>query len=126
MVQVGEVRAGDARDVDMKARGEPAGGLGWTEADAEKARTGYGRVHEGLAPLLRDGVDITDARVQELVGLHYEVTSLFWTPTREAYAGLGRMYVDDERFRQNIGGGDDALVEYLRDAITVYAERNLA
>lgn len=98
---------------------------GWTDADAEKARTGYDRVHAGLMPLLRDGVHVADARVQELVQLHYEVTSLFWTPGREAYIGQGRMYVDDERFRTGIGGGDDVLLAYLRDAIAVYAERHL-
>ncbi|WP_433168605.1 MerR family transcriptional regulator [Kribbella sp. CA-247076] len=98
---------------------------GWTDADAEKARTGYTRVHEGLATLKADGVDVTELSVQELIQLHYEVTCLFWTPTREAYKGLGQMYVDDERFRQNVGGGDDSLVEYLRDAMTVYADNRL-
>jgi hypothetical protein len=98
---------------------------GWTEADAEKARTGYTRVHEGVAALKAEGVDVTELSVQELIQLHYEVTSLFWTPTREAYKGLGQMYVDDERFRQTIGEGDDSVVEYLRDAMTVYADNNL-
>ena len=98
---------------------------GWSEADAEKARTGYQRVHEGLAPLLRAGVPVDDARVQALVQLHYEVTSLFWTPDAQAYRNLGQMYVDDERFRQNIGGGDDALVSYLRDAMDAYATQRL-
>jgi DNA-binding transcriptional MerR regulator len=98
---------------------------GWTEADAEKARTGYTRVHEGLAALEAEGVDVTELSVQELIQLHYEVTCLFWTPTREAYRNLGQMYVDDERFRQNIGSGDDAVVEYLRDAMTVYADNRL-
>lgn len=98
---------------------------GWSTDDAEKARAGYLRVHEGLAPLLAAGVPVTDDRVQELVGFHYEVTCLFWTPNREAYQGLGQMYVEDERFRQNIGGGNDALVEYLRDAMVVYADRQL-
>jgi len=98
----------------------------WTEDDVEMARSGYSRVHDGLAPLLRAGTDVSDPRVQELVQLHYEVTSLFWSPNRAAYAGLGRMYADDERFRQNIGDGDDELVEYLRDAMALYAERNLA
>jgi MerR family transcriptional regulator, thiopeptide resistance regulator len=83
-------------------------------------------VHEGLAPLLADGVPVDDPRVQELVGLHFETTSLFWTPDAAAYRGLGQMYVDDERFRANIGGGNDALVEYLRDAMVVYAGANLA
>lgn len=99
---------------------------GWSAQDAEKARTGYSTVHEGLAPLLAAGVPVDDPRVQDLVQLHYEVTSLFWTPDAEAYQGLGRMYVDDERFRQNISAGNDALVEYLRDAMAVYAQARLA
>jgi DNA-binding transcriptional MerR regulator len=94
----------------------------WSEADAEKARTGYQRVHEGLAALKAEGVAVTELSVQELIQLHYEVTCLFWTPTHAAYQGLGQMYVDDERFRQSIG---DDLVEYLRDAMTVYADNKL-
>ena len=98
---------------------------GWSAADAEKARTGYERVHSGLAPLLAGGVPVDDPRVQELVRLHYEVVSLFWTPNAEAYKGLGQMYVEDERFRRNIGGGNDELVAYLRDAMAVYADTRL-
>lgn len=82
-------------------------------------------MHEGLAALKAEGVDVTELSVQELIQLHYEVTCLFWTPTREAYRSLGQMYVDDERFRQNIGSGDDSVVEYLRDAMAVYAENRL-
>lgn len=98
---------------------------GWSASDAEKARTGYSQVHEGLAPLLADGVPAADDRVQELVDLHYQVTSLFWTPDAGAYRGLGQMYVDDERFRRTIGQGNDALVAYLRDAMRVYADERL-
>jgi MerR family transcriptional regulator, thiopeptide resistance regulator len=50
---------------------------------------------------------------------------LFWTPTQESYRGLGQTYVEDERFRENIGGGNDALVRYLRDAMAVYADNRL-
>jgi hypothetical protein len=64
---------------------------------------------------------VDDPRVQELIALHHRVLRLFWEPDAEAYRALGRMYVEDERFRRNIGGGNDALVEYLRDAMDVYA-----
>jgi MerR family transcriptional regulator, thiopeptide resistance regulator len=97
----------------------------WSAADAEKARTGYGRVHEGLTALLAAGVPCDDDRVQHLIDLHYEVTSLFWTPTAETYRALGQGYVDDQRFRAAIGQGNDALVSYLRDAIAVYANTRL-
>lgn len=98
---------------------------GWSSDDAERARTGYAAVHEGLAPLLAAGVDVNDERVQRLVDEHHRVTCLFWTPTEESYRGLGQTYVEDERFRENIGGGNDALVRYLRDAMAVYADNRL-
>ena len=94
--------------------------------DADRARTGYDRVHEALAPLLDAGLPVDDARVQEVVDLHYEVTSLFWTPDAAAYRTLGQNYADDERFTANVGHGNDALVSYLRDAMTIYAENNLS
>ncbi len=87
---------------------------------AELARTGFGKVHGGLAELLAAGVPVTDPRVQELVGLHHEVVSLFWTPSAEAYRNLGRMYLDDERFQATIGG--EAVTRYLVDAMEIYAE----
>ena len=99
---------------------------GWSPADAERARTGYGEVHAGLARLRAEGAGPEDARVQDLVRQHHEVTCLFWTPGREAYRGLAQTYVDDERFRQSIGQGDDALVAFLRDAMHVYADARLA
>ena len=44
-------------------------------------------------------------------------------PTKEYFLGLGEMYVADERFGANYGG--QAGAEFVRDAMTVYAERNL-
>lgn len=98
---------------------------GWSPDDAEKARTGQAQVHAGMARLKREGVPVDDPRAQELVRLHYEVTCLFWTPDAQAYRGLGQMYVDDERFRATIGGGDDSVVAYLRDAMDVFAATSL-
>jgi DNA-binding transcriptional MerR regulator len=98
---------------------------GWSPDDAAKAASGYGLVYEGLAPLLAADVPCDDDRVQELVGLHYEVTSLFWTPDAETYRALGQGYVDDKRFTAAIGQGNDALVAYLRDAMAAYADAKL-
>ena len=44
-------------------------------------------------------------------------------PTKEYFLGLAEMYVADERFGANYGG--QAGAEFVRDAMTVYAERNL-
>ena len=44
-------------------------------------------------------------------------------PTKQYFLGLAEMYVADERFGANYGG--QAGAEFVRDAMTVYAERNL-
>ena len=44
-------------------------------------------------------------------------------PSREYFLGLAEMYVADPRFGANYGG--QAGAEFVRDAMTAYAERNL-
>ena len=94
-----------------------------TGDDVELARTGHKQVHSGLAALLAAGVPVTDEKVQDLIALHHQVTSLFWTPDAEAYRNLGTLYVEDERFQQTIGG--EALTGYLAGAMAVYADTRL-
>ena len=42
---------------------------------------------------------------------------------REYVTGLGEMYVADPRFAKNYGGAEGA--GFVRDALNIYAERNL-
>lgn len=91
-------------------------------AAAERMRSGLAAVHAKIEALHAEGVPLEDPRVAAALAEHYGIISLAWEPSAEAYAGLGRMYVDDERFRAGIGRGNDAMVKYLRDAIAVHAE----
>ncbi|MEO6115485.1 MAG: MerR family transcriptional regulator [Pseudolysinimonas sp.] len=45
-------------------------------------------------------------------------------PTREYFIGLGELYVEDARFAANYGGAENAA--FVRDAMRVYAERELS
>ncbi|SFA79431.1 DNA-binding transcriptional regulator, MerR family [Amycolatopsis marina] len=47
------------------------------------------------------------------------------TPTKEYFIGLGQLYVDDPRFTVNYDRHGEGTAELVRDAMTVYAERNL-
>lgn len=114
-------RWGDAKIDASKARMQ-----GWTDEQHEQAQSGFGQVTAGLLALRDADVPVEDDRVQQVIAGHYDWICLFWTPTQEAYKGLADLYTDDERFRQNIGGGDDALVEYLRDAMKAYADARLS
>lgn len=87
---------------------------------------GFAQVHSRLAELKAQDLTAEDEQVQQVIAEHYRIVSLTWTPNAEAYVGLGEMYLADERFRRNIGQGDDSLVKYLVAGMRVYAAENLS
>lgn len=94
-------------------------------ADGKQAMaTDSTAINAEFARCQRAGLSADDDAVQTVVGRHYRWVSFHWTPDAEGYLGLGRMYVDDPRFRAAYGNaGVDT--EYLLEAITVYAARSL-
>lgn len=101
----------------------------WDRLGAE-GRAAFAREQEavgtGLAAALAEGLAPDAARTQALVARHYAQITAFWTPDAEAYAALGRMYVEDERFTATYDAISPGLAPYLRDAMAVYARENLA
>lgn len=78
-----------------------------------------------LLELIDAGREPADAEVQDVISHHYEWISQHWTPNRESYTGLGDLYADDPRFRQNFDRTDPRLAEFLRAAIAEYARTRL-
>ena len=81
--------------------------------------------HQALAALFSSGADVSAAQVQDAIAEHYGWVSAFWTPSRQAYIGLGEMYVSDERFRANYDKYAPGLAVFLRDAMAIWAKANL-
>lgn len=61
---------------------------------------------------------------QERIGLWYDYLNKIGNYSLQAFKGLGQMYIDDERFTQNIDKFGEGLAKFMRDAMAVYAERN--
>ena len=63
--------------------------------------------------------------VQSLVGkLQDFITKNYYTCTDEILAGLGKMYVADERFKKNIDKYGEGTAEFASEAIATYCKRN--
>ena len=43
--------------------------------------------------------------------------------TPEAFAGLGRLYIEDERFTQNIDQYKEGLAQFMSEAMTVFSQK---
>jgi MerR family transcriptional regulator, thiopeptide resistance regulator len=98
----------------------------WDDATAARVHDEGEAIHRELAEALRGGVAPDDPAVQDVVARHHAWVSRFWTPDAEAYAGLGRLYVDDERFTATIDAHEPGLAAYLCAAIATYARTRLA
>ena len=64
----------------------------------------------------------TAKEVQEkIAALQKFITDNYYTCTDEILSGLGRMYVEDERFKRNIDkAGGAGTAEFVRDAISAF------
>ena len=79
-----------------------------------------------FAACKNNGASVDSAEVQALVAqLQDHITANYYTCTDEILAGLGKMYVADERFKKNIDKYGEGTAEFASKAITVYTERML-
>lgn len=64
--------------------------------------------------------DPASPKAQELIGDWYAFLGNFGTYSYEAFAGLGQMYVQDERFTQNIDKYGEGLAKFMSEAMGVF------
>ena len=79
-----------------------------------------------MAEFMAAGVPVDDPAVQDEVHKHWQGICTWWTPNRTAYICLGRMYVDDERFKANYDKIAEGLAAYQAEAMAAYAEARLS
>ncbi|GAK08708.1 MerR family transcriptional regulator [Geomicrobium sp. JCM 19038] len=63
----------------------------------------------------------TSKEAQVAIEQWYNYLNRMGSYSKEAFAGLGEMYISDERFQQNIDQFRPGLAEWMRDAMKVYA-----
>ncbi|MCX4982308.1 MerR family transcriptional regulator [Streptomyces sp. NBC_00572] len=78
-----------------------------------------------FAQALKDGLTAGSDEVQAIARRQVAWLSTTTTPSKEYVIGLGRMYVDDPRFTANYDKHGEGTAVLVRDAMEIYAERNL-
>ncbi|AKG03986.1 MerR family transcriptional regulator [Salimicrobium jeotgali] len=61
---------------------------------------------------------------QEKIGIWYRYLNEVGNYSPQAFEGLGHMYVNDERFTENIDQFGEGLADFMAKAMSVYAARN--
>ena len=74
-----------------------------------------------FAECMKNGNTSNSDEAQALVKeLQNYITENYYTCTKEILAGLGQMYVADERFKTNIDKNGDGTAEFVSQAIEYY------
>ena len=90
----------------------------WTEAN-----DGLMAIFVEFAFCKQNGASADSNEAQALVAkLQAHITANYYTCTDEILAGLGQMYVADERFKNNIDKYGEGTAEFAAEGIRIYVE----
>ena len=96
----------------------------YTKEKWVEANNGMMAIFAEFAACKQSGADADSAKAQMLVAkLQAHITENYYTCTDEILAGLGKMYVADERFKKNIDKYGEGTAEFAADAIEVYCRK---
>ena len=90
----------------------------YTKEKWAEANDGLMAIFAEFAVCKKNGMSVDSADVQTLVGkLQAHITANYYTCTDEILAGLGKMYVCDERFKRNIDKCGEGTAGFASKAI---------
>ena len=95
----------------------------YTKEKWAEANDGMMAIFAEFAVCKNSGASANSAEAQALVAkLQAHITTHYYTCTDEILAGLGKMYVADERFRKNIDKYVEGTAEFAAEVIRIYVE----
>ena len=96
----------------------------YTKEKWAEANDGLMAIFAEFAVCKQNGAEADSAEAQALVAkLQAHITENYYTCTDEILAGLGKMYIADERFKKNIDKYGEGTAEFASDSIEVYCRK---
>lgn len=95
----------------------------YTKDQWQGVNDGLMAVFVNFANCIKEGNTSDSEKAQTLVKeLQNYITENFYTCTNQILAGLGQMYVSDERFKENIDKNGNGTAEFVLAAIKTYCK----
>ena len=96
----------------------------YTKEKWAEANDGLMAIFAEFAVCKQSGAEADSNEAQVLVAkLQTHITANYYTCTDEILAGLGKMYVADERFKKNIDKYGDGTADFAAEGIRIYVEK---
>ena len=96
----------------------------YTKEKWADANDGLMAIFAEFAACKNNGASADSDEAQVLVAkLQTHITANYYTCTDEILAGLGKIYVADERFKKNIDKYGEGTAEFAAEGIRIYVEK---
>ena len=96
----------------------------YTKEKWAEANDGLMAIFAEFAVCKESGAEVDSNEAQALVAkLQAHITENYYTCNDEILAGLGKMYVADERFKKNIDKYGKRTAEFAAESIAVYCRK---
>ena len=96
----------------------------YTKEKWAEANDGLMAIFAEFATCKANGVTPASTEAQALVAkLQNHINDNYYTCTNDILAGLGKMYVADERFKKNIDKSGEGTAEFAAEGIRIYVEK---
>lgn len=98
----------------------------WTKEDWEASHKEFASLCQELVKLMLKPLKANAPEVQNVIRRHHQWLKKFWTPTKESYAGLGQLYLEGDFRKMYDDLHHPKLADFLAEAMSVFAEKELA
>ena len=96
----------------------------WSHVDKQQVHLDWDILYKELAAVVHGSLP-SSPEVQSLISRHHAIAVRFYSPSREAYIGLGLYYQENPEMRAYHNNFHPNMVDFLGEAIYAYAQRNL-
>ena len=96
----------------------------YTKEKWAEANDGLMAIFAEFSACKDSGASADSVEAQALVAkIQAHITANYYTCTDDILAGLGKMYVADERFKKNIDKYGEGTAEFVSEGIRIYVEK---
>lgn len=97
----------------------------WKKEDWEIHKKEGDKLNNAFLIALGKGLQPDNPEVQAIVCKHHNWITSFWTPSKKSYIELGQLYQNHPDFRKFYETYDPELIDYIFNAIQIFAENEL-
>ena len=95
----------------------------YKEEELEKINIGLNNIFIEFSKKLKEQYSYESSEVQELVRkLQKYISDNYYNCTNEILLGLGKMYISDERFKENLDQYETGNAKFISSAIKFYCK----